>query len=175
MRETRDVRGANLFDSGDAEARIKWLEEYINAASNAEEIEDLEDEIRELEETRSEYTQTDERYSEITDALDTARAELAKLIAAANDIDTDDEEAELEVLKALKEEVSEAYWDDGVAFICDDYFEDYAREYAEGLDPDIRTARWPFNHIDWTAAADELKVDYSFVDFDGETYWYRAG
>lgn len=33
---------------------------------------------------------------------------------------------------------------------------------------------WPYNCIDWEKAANELKQDYSTVDFEGETYYYWA-
>lgn len=32
---------------------------------------------------------------------------------------------------------------------------------------------WPLRHIDWDAAAEELKQDYTSVEFDGVTYWIR--
>ena len=36
-----------------------------------------------------------------------------------------------------------------------------------------RQATWPNNHLDWKAAAEELQLDYTEVDFDGVTYWTR--
>jgi hypothetical protein len=36
-----------------------------------------------------------------------------------------------------------------------------------------RNASWPTNWIDWEKAALELRVDYSSVEIDGKTYWYR--
>ena len=35
-------------------------------------------------------------------------------------------------------------------------------------------AAWPANHIDWEAAADALLIDYTEVDFAGETYYIRS-
>jgi hypothetical protein len=32
---------------------------------------------------------------------------------------------------------------------------------------------WPASHIDWSAAASALRMDYSQVEYDGVTYWYR--
>jgi antirestriction protein len=57
--------------------------------------------------------------------------------------------------------------------VRDSYFKDYAVELAEdigAIDPD---ATWPTNRIDWDAAADDLKIDYTTVEYDGTTYWYR--
>lgn len=61
-----------------------------------------------------------------------------------------------------------------VTFIDEDYFEQYAREFAEDIYGDeIATAKWPFDHIDWEKAAEDLKQDYSSVEADTVTYYYR--
>lgn len=58
-----------------------------------------------------------------------------------------------------------------VTLIRDSYFEDYARQLAEeiGAIPD----EWPANCIDWEWAARELQTDYTSVEYDGITFWYR--
>lgn len=86
-----------------------------------------------------------------------------------------DEIEEYAKLQALCDE-AEGYsrdWNYGATLINDSYFEDYARELAEDTGAVSRDAQWPLQHIDWQAAADELKGDYSAVDFDGTTYWIR--
>lgn len=60
-----------------------------------------------------------------------------------------------------------------ITLIRDDYFEDYARELAEDIGANDRNAPWPCQYIDWEAAADQLKGDYSMVEFEGDSYWYR--
>lgn len=62
--------------------------------------------------------------------------------------------------------------------INDDYFQTYAEELAKDCGMVDREASWPNRHIDWEAAAEELKQDYSAVEVknaDGEstTYQYR--
>jgi hypothetical protein len=51
------------------------------------------------------------------------------------------------------------------------------KEYAEQLAEDIgainKNATWPNDCIDWEKAADQLKQDYTEVDFDGVAYWIR--
>jgi len=37
-----------------------------------------------------------------------------------------------------------------------------------------RDQRWPLNHIDWEAAAEELRQDYTTFTCDGMTYLARA-
>lgn len=80
---------------------------------------------------------------------------------------------ELAVLTALADE-GIAEWEDGATLIRDSYFTEYAEELAGDIGYIDREAGWPLNHIDWEAAADELKIDYMSVDFDGAEYWARA-
>lgn len=82
---------------------------------------------------------------------------------------------ELVALIELAEQASgyAADWQYGETLIRDSYFETYAQELAEGIgaiDPD---AGWPNGYIDWERAARELQMDYTSVEFDGETYWIR--
>lgn len=86
-----------------------------------------------------------------------------------------DEIEEYAKLQALCDE-AEGYssdWKYGATLIRDSHFEDYARELAEDTGAVSRDAQWPLQHIDWEAAADELKQDYTSVEFDGTTYWVR--
>lgn len=61
------------------------------------------------------------------------------------------------------------------------YFGTYARQLAADLfTQSIAHSTWPFNHIDWERAANDLEQDYSSVnipvpDGNGEvlTYFYR--
>lgn len=60
--------------------------------------------------------------------------------------------------------------------IPDDEFEDYAWQLAEDIGAIGREKdyTWPINHIDWKAASDELKMDFSEVEVDGTTYYFRS-
>jgi hypothetical protein len=64
-------------------------------------------------------------------------------------------------------------WTHGATLIRDSYFQDYAKDLAEDIGAIDRNASWPLGCIDWEAAADELKSDYSAIEFDGVTYWVR--
>lgn len=89
---------------------------------------------------------------------------------------TDDEVKELAALVKLADE-AEGYADDwryGVTLIRETYFETYAREFAEDMHGEaIKNASWPFDSIDWEAAASDLQMDYTSVEFDGVSYWVR--
>jgi hypothetical protein len=89
----------------------------------------------------------------------------------------DDNARELRVLKALAEE-AEGYapdWRYGETLIRESYFEQYAQDLTSDLyGKEINDAKWPFNHIDWREAAEDLKQDYTTVIFDGEEYLVRT-
>lgn len=92
----------------------------------------------------------------------------------------DEETKELETLEALLQELSgnggDEQWQGDwypIVLIRDSYFEDYARELAEDCGMVNDNASWPNNCIDWEKAARELQWDYSTVEFEGVTYWYR--
>jgi len=95
----------------------------------------------------------------------------------------EDVEAEMEELTRLESLLSDLEGGGGdeewegswypVTLIRDSYFEDYARDFAEDIGAISQNMAWPCCHIDWAAAAESLQMDYSSVEFDGTTYWYR--
>jgi hypothetical protein len=87
----------------------------------------------------------------------------------------EDEAAELATLKAFADE-AKGYvsdFDYGEGFIADDYFVTYAQELAEDIGAIDKDASWPLSYIDWSAAADALKMDYTSFELDGRTFWAR--
>lgn len=86
----------------------------------------------------------------------------------------DEDEAERCVkLTDLFAEIGESAGIHGGTMIPDSEFTAYAQELAEDIIADFDTARWPFTHVDWDAAADDLRQDYTEVTFDGEDYLWR--
>lgn len=127
---------------------------------------------------------------DIQERIDELQTEFENLIDAvenAEDSDLKIVEEELETwldvngdeyvsLVAFKNE-AESYtseWDYGNAFISDGYFEDYARELAEDIGAVDKKASWPNQFIDWNAASEALKIDYSEIIFDDVSYWVRG-
>ena len=53
-------------------------------------------------------------------------------------------------------------------------FETYTQELAEDIGAIGKDSRWPINCIDWEQASLELKMDYSEVEIDGQSYYFRA-
>jgi len=128
--------------------------------------------------------QLDLPWDEIVDTRDilTRRDELAE----ARDTDdlADGEAEEFALLEALIVDLNDCCsgWADGESLIRDSYFKDYARELHEDTaDPDVSKImdQWPYRHIDWDDAADELRQDYTAVEVPGGhfgtvTYWIRS-
>lgn len=160
MRNRTISNGDNIIDSRDVLERIAELES---------ERETLADEVTTAteavsEEEKSEVDSSNER-EELQDKLEAAQASLT-------DWD-DDNGKELKDLKAFEDEGSRE-WRHGCMLIREDYFETYAREYAEEVGAISREDRWPCTCIDWERAAEELKHDYTGADFDGVTYYYQS-
>ena len=53
-------------------------------------------------------------------------------------------------------------------------FEEYAQELAEEIGAISHDRQWPNYCIDWERAARELKMDYTSVEVNGTTYYFRA-
>ena len=82
---------------------------------------------------------------------------------------------ELSTLLALAKDGADyaSDWAYGATLIHETYFQEYAQELADDLGLLDDNLSWPSNHIDWEAAAQELKMDYTVVDFDGVDYYVR--
>lgn len=89
------------------------------------------------------------------------------------DFDIWDNELEEEYLELKDIEETIDGWKDGVTLINDNYFEDYTREFASDIGAISDENAWPCCHIDWEAAADSLKQDFTQVEFGGETYYVK--
>ena len=119
--------------------------------------------------------------------------EVSDLEALSEEVELDEDDVRrLAALQELNEwgEENVTDWQYGETLIREDYFTEYARELAEDIgafhipadrfayhpqqDRDLST-EWPFRHIDWEAAAEELKQDYTEVEFQGSKYYVRAG
>ena len=88
--------------------------------------------------------------------------------------DKDEDEAdELRCLIDFREACNSPEWRHGIAFISEDFFEDYAAELANDI-YSIDESAWPFSCIDWKEAADALKHDYSAVELGNTTFYYQG-
>lgn len=81
---------------------------------------------------------------------------------------------ELTALRALASEGEDyaADWQHGATLVRESYWPTYAQELVEDVG-DLPKSLPHYLVIDWEATADNLKVDYTEVDFDGVTYFVR--
>lgn len=113
--------------------------------------------------------------SELQEAVCKAVEAREKALDALDEFDDTAEGEELATLKAVAEEGENSAddWNYGVTLIRDSYFRTHAEELADDLGLVPSDAPWPLTCIDWRRAAEELKADYTAIEFDGVTYWVR--
>ena len=169
----------DVIDSRDVIARIEELEDLrdsaeMDAKSQNEELDELERELAGAE--------TEEDKEAIQEKIDDHPGRATKVFSNdgkreyyASDDFGEDEEEELHILLDLQDEC-EGYsdWRHGETLIRDSYFTEYAQQLADDLGYIKKDVNWPYDCIDWEKAADELKTDYTSVDFDGVEYWIRS-
>jgi hypothetical protein len=90
---------------------------------------------------------------------------------------TPDDIFEIDALHKLQAQFAHSLYVQGNDYeptmILDDYFVTYAQEYADDSAEFGKTVNWPYNHIDWEAAAEQLQADFTSVEYGGYTYWIR--
>jgi len=160
--DTRDLykRKCELEDLRDAVTTAREeLEEAAKelAAFEPETVEEGED----LQDAGTEQATLEEAVSDAKDNLESAEADFG-----------DDEKTELDELETLENEITD--FRHGQTMVPEDNFEDYAREFAEDIGAIPSDTQWPCTCIDWKEAAKELAMDYSTVEYQGESYLVRA-
>lgn len=112
---------------------------------------------------------------DLEDVIDRLETEQSEAIEDIHDGSWDDTDGAtmLDALRELRAATEGEGWTDGIVFIRDAHFEDYARELADDLGLLDNDTQWPHTCIDWQHAARELQYDYSAVSIGGVTYWYR--
>lgn len=112
------------------------------------------------------------RVMEINEEL----AELEEERVGRDAPEVDDLRGERDILNELIDYIDGYSSDDcrfGITLVHDKYFEQYAQQFAEDIGAIDRDPKWPYEHIDWTAAAEALQMDYTSVDISTEEYWFR--
>lgn len=162
----------NIIDSRDVIERLKELEGYEQEALDR--AAEIRAEISKVKAKDGEPEADDFDCIESLEA-DIWTAEGGEEYGTTDDF-TEDEYAELQSLKALDSNGRDATseWVDGTALVHEDHFRQFAEQEAEDLGMVNDTNSWPYRHIDWEAAADELKSDYTTVEFGDSTYYVRS-
>lgn len=87
----------------------------------------------------------------------------------------EDEFDDLDRLEMLREVNSDGEsatdeWTDGATLILEDDFEDYAREFFEDC---YNIPDFIINYIDWESVASDMQMDYTTIEYNGDTYYVR--
>jgi len=101
-------------------------------------------------------------------------ADAEKYLAEQEEAFEDEDREELKILESLAED-AEGYapdWIYGATLIRESYFEDYCQELVSDIG-DLPKNIPSYIAIDWAKTADNLRVDYTEVDYDGVTYLIR--
>lgn len=83
-----------------------------------------------------------------------------------------DEIVEITDIEKLEDEVGSEF-EYGVTLIEEDEFEDYCRDLIEECGY-IAKDFPSWIEVDWSKTADNMRVDYSEVEYQGETYLFRS-
>lgn len=126
--------------------------------SNSENVIDSRDVIARIEELREQRDEAEQEASEGYAAFGYGQ----------------EERDELAALEALQEEAKDYApdWEYGATLIRETYFSEYCEELLKDIG-DLPQDLPGYIAIDWDKTADNLRVDYTEVDFDGTTYLVR--
>lgn len=134
---------------------VNWGDDYLDSRDIQNRYEELKDELELLEEVVSDAEQSLNSWKE-------------------------DNWNEYTNLKSVVEQAEGCSdWNYGEQLIKDSAFVDYTENLIDDcceLPKEFSSGNWPWRHmtIDYSAAAEELKSDYTTIECDGETYYIRS-
>ena len=166
---------------------ISTCSKYIDGRAVEARIEELETEIRDFEDTALEagweFRKEGDEYVAEGPTVDGSPGNVYRdssrdvvVLAAAEEAGarwtslTDPEE--LEDLRGLRDEAQGYGGWPNCTLVNDDNWIEYAQTLAD--DAGGVTDAWPHRHIDWEAAADELRQDFTEVRYGGSSFLMRA-
>lgn len=134
---------------------------------------------RDLAETRDElkqqildsFLEMFPQYEEMTESFEDICFEEEEIESWKSDFEN--ELKQIEEIDTVENECSEFSY--GETLIDEDDFEEYCQEFIE--DCGYISKDMPMiisNNIDWTGIADDMKQDYSEIEYQGNTYLYRS-
>ena len=86
----------------------------------------------------------------------------------------EDEILEINQINTLEDEISNSEWEYGLFLVDEDDFQEYCEDLVSDIgDLPKDLPSYISNNIDWEGVAEDLKVDYSEVEFRGTNYLYR--
>ena len=144
---------------------ISNSDDVIDSRDIIERIEELEDKEQAIADAKADLENADgeDDRESAEDALEDAELDF-----------DDDERNELKVLRELRDE-AEGYsgdWRHGAALIRESYFTEYCEQLCRDIG-DLPDDIPSYLEIDWEKTAENIRQDYTAVEFDGVTYLIR--
>lgn len=172
------------LDVDELSDRLEELEANRDAVEEARE--ELKEAQNEFDDANAQFSNAcknqvenqDEVIEALEEAVDKAKDAVEDAESALEDAESnfsEDDAEELKKLEDLRDEVGERRGrinDEGGPFVHEDDFTEYAQELCEDIG-DVPRDLPSYIEIDWDRTANNLKVDYSSVEWDGDTYLYR--
>ena len=140
------------------------LEELNDISNN---IEDLDEQINELDETILTLIQEGD-----LDEAKELRIDRENLKEERSDYYTDYDHEEHQELKELERNVTG--WNDGITLIPETEIDGYLEDLLHDIDSDVLDNIPSYIVIDMEATIDNLRDDYSCVDYQGTEYWFLS-
>lgn len=159
---------------------IDNTDDVIDSRDVIERIEELESEREALADAVAECRAANEYHNSAGDMDAPEERALSEAIDDLNAWDNSSEADELKALKALADQCDHVSdWVHGETLIREDHFTKYIENLIDDcyeMPKEMHSGKWPFCHMtmDYEAAAEEAKVDYEEVDFDGVNYFIRS-
>jgi hypothetical protein len=105
------------------------------------------------------------------DEIINTRDIMARLAALESDsVDSAERRTLRDLIEQAEGKVED--WEYGI-MVRDSHFVAYTRDLAIDVGAFRENNRWPYYCIDWDAAADEIRIHYTPVNFDGVKYWIK--
>lgn len=131
---------------------------YLNSRDLLKRLGELEGEYEDFKDELENSSLSDEEMNELNkDILDWENAYLDEMKELQN------------LMDQLENHVEFSY---GITLIPENEFEDYVQNYAEDIGAFDNNNHWIV--VDWEATADNLRSDFNEVEYENETYLYRA-
>ena len=166
---------ANKLNTSLNKERVNNMNTLTNVSLKATEVIDTRDIVELIAEVENKITELESEIDDLNEDSedfetneDTLKNELAEIQAELESYQVD-----LEMLENIKDEVGSEF-EYGEQLIRDDYFTEYQKEMLIDCGTLPNDLPWFIeNNIDWDAVAEDLKVDYSEIEIEGETYHFR--
>ena len=145
------------------------------AISSSDQYIDPRDVVSEADTYRDDIESKQEDITEANDDLDAEDAvdEQVEISERIEQLEQELVELEADAETIFELERSCEDYAHGETLINEEYFTEYAKNMAEDCGSE-NLDNWPYNCIDWDQAAQNLQMDYTTIEWEGESFLVRS-